>query len=462
VTSLRLPFSPRFVRQDQPSSPSPSPSPSRSRKARLRARAFAFAVVACAGGLAVAACEDRTGGDVLTRPGTAPDASAADGSTDAEPASETGVDAGDGGAALACPPGSKLPRERTACLDGGAPLAAPAELVTALGAAGEGDVVSMYGLREGTAPCLPVLVCTPDDAPTLLFSDSPESPASDGVLYADTVPAGRYRLYVYHANGGDELRKFPIVALNQGAQAANVTIVRKGLAEPSKAYVAQGKAVLTDWLAGRAPAVVVVPPGQRVLLDAALDALHAGKDDLVNAIYDVVVDRPVKISFVSVLASADAAATTAGLSLLPRDVDHQRGTFANADVLVTLAGVPRSGVSRLRLGLDEVDETLEGVDAPTGVKQRLLGNYGMQYRFALALPGGIPAALSPRGGPWGGVAQLRDADGGITVTALPSAASSLGTTTDAIALGRTAAGREIRMLSAGGSNLPVDLFFVVP
>ena len=61
---------------------------------------------------------------------------------------------------------------------------------------------------------------------------------------------------------------------------------------------------------------------------------------------------------------------------------------------------------RLRLGLDEVDETLEGVDAPTGAKQKLLGNYGMLYRFALGTAAGTRMAVSPRGGGWGGVAKV--------------------------------------------------------
>jgi hypothetical protein len=321
----------------------------------------------------------------------------------------------------------------------------------------------MAAMNESAAPCLPVVVCTPADAPTMLFSDSPESPSADGVLYADTVAAGRYRLYVYHANGGASLRKFPIVALNTGAQPATITIVRRGLAAPSTAYVSVGKTVLLDWLVDRAPTSVVVPAGVRVLLDDALDALHADQNELIHAIYDVVTDRPLKLSFVSVAASADAAAVTAGLSLLPRDVDHQRGTFPGADVLVVPGGpaVQQKGVQRLRLGLDEVDDTLEGIDAPTGVKQRLLGNYGMLYRFALDVPVQATAAISARGGGWGGVARTSGAS-----VSLPSSTEQLATTTDAVVVGAVGNGsgatKELRLATGGGSNLPVDLFLVTP
>jgi hypothetical protein len=409
-----------------------------------------------------AACEDRTGGDVATSDGgpslvteggqPTGDAATADGSADGS---------ADASSAL-CPAGSTLRRIRSACP--GAPLVPPPALTSALDAAAPGDVVSLAGMPEQAAPCLPVIVCTPADAPTLLFSDSPESPAQDGVLYADTVPAGRYRLYVYHANGSATVRKFPIVALNSGAQPAKITIVRRGLASPSTQYVSVGKTVLLDWLVDRAPVDVVVPAGARVVVDDALDQLHAAPNELVHAIYDVVTDGTLKISFVSVTAAADAAAVTAGLSLLARDFDHQRGTFPAADVLVVAAsgaaldgGVgQQSGVQRLRLGLDEVDDTLTGVDAPTGATQKLLGNYGMLYRFALGLPAPATAAVAPRGGGWGGVLRA----GSSAAVALPSATQQLATTTDAIVVG--AVSGELRLMTGGGSNLPVDVFLVTP
>ncbi len=428
----------------------------------LLAGAVAFAA------LVGTACEDRTGGDI-------PDGAASPASEGGQPAADaepqasrdgatpdSGSDGSTDASATLCPAGSTLRRVRTACP--GAPLVPPAALTSALDASAPGDVVSMAGMDEAAAPCLPVIVCTPADAPALLFSDSPESPAQDGVLYADTVPAGRYRLYVYHANGGATVRKFPIVALNSGAQPAKVTIVRRGLAAPSTQYVSVGKTVLLDWFVDRAPVDVMVPAGARVLLDDALDQLHAAQSELVHAIYDVVTDATLKISFVSVTAGADAAAVTAGLSLLARDFNHQRGTFPAADVLVVAAsgaaldgGVRlQSGVQRLRLGLDEVDDTLMGVDAPTGATQKLLGNYGMLYRFAFGLAAPANAAVSPRGGGWGGVLRA----GSSTAVALPSATQQLATTTDAIVVGAVAG--ELRLLTGGGSNLPVDVFLVTP
>ena len=111
-------------------------------------------------------------------------------------------------AGSACPAGSTLIVDRSTC---GSAVAPPGTLLATT--AQPGDVVSMDGLDEGALPCMPAVVCSPAGAATMLFSDDPESPASDGVLYADTFGPGHARIYVYHVNAGTDLRKFPIVVL---------------------------------------------------------------------------------------------------------------------------------------------------------------------------------------------------------------------------------------------------------
>lgn len=415
-----------------------------------------------------AAGDAANAGDVVNagNAGNAGNASDADADADASAGAAADAVADADAGTVACPAGTTLKELLTACPN--APLVPSPALASALtsNATAMGDVIALDGLAEGTAPCQPVAVCTPNDAPSLLFSDSPEEPVQDGVLYADTVAAGRHRFYVYHANGGAAARKFPIVVLNQGAQDTSLTIRRRGLAAPSKAYVSVGKTVLIDWLAPQQVVkVVTVPAGKRVLLDPALDALHADKAELVHAIYDVETTAPLKVSFVSVLANADAVAATAGLPLLTRDPDHQRGTFANADVVLAFqADAPKNGIRHLRLGGDETDKTLTGIDAPTGDAQKLLGNYGVLYRvFATATPYAL--AIAPRGGAWGGAARaIAKAAPLATATALPKNAEVLGTTTDAIALGKLDPldVGEVDLMTAGGSNLPIDLMITAP
>jgi hypothetical protein len=231
--------------------------------------------------------------------------------------------------------------------DGGMPLTPPGALVAAMGTAAPGDVVSLAGMDESTAPTLAVSVCPAADAPTLLFSNSPETPTADGILYADTVDAGRLRLYVYQVNGNNPARRFPVVVFNPGTAGATVKIVRRGLATPSAQYLAVGKSVLADWLTPKTITDVVVAAGERAVIDTAA----AQKDELVHAIFDIETTAQLKFSFVSITANKDTLAELPNLALLPAETAHDRGTFANADIrLQAETGAQKSGVQRLRLG----------------------------------------------------------------------------------------------------------------
>ncbi len=372
---------------------------------------------------------------------------------DAPPADAPSVDGTDA-AVAACPPGSTLIAERTTC-PGAIVVPQPALLSSG---AQPGDIVSLDGLDEGALPCNPAHVCGPDAAATLLFSDDPESPSSDGVLYADTFGPGRARIYVYHVNGGASPRKFPIVVLNENASDAHVTIAKLGLGGPDADYLDLGKAVAAAWLASSLATVVTVPAGMRVLLDATLDGEHAATGELVHAIVDIAVDAPVKISIVSVLATEDAAAITAALPLLPNDGLHDRGTFPGADVWIAgSAGGEGPSARHIRLGGGVTEADLTGRDATTGAPATLLGNYGVAYRFLVDTPGPVRFAASERGGTWAGAAELG------TVVALPATSGGLSTTSDVVWLATLAAGRaDFTMLSGGGSSLPVDLVVLTP
>jgi hypothetical protein len=358
-----------------------------------------------------------------------------------------------------CADGSQVLYTRTACA--GAALAPTATLVSDCTSATRGDVLSLGGLDEPSAPCAPVLVCTPVGAPTMLFSDDPESPSSDGVLYADVIGPGAFRAYVYHTNGGSGLRKFPVVLLNQGTVDVNATMGAAGIAGPDTDYVAVGKAAIVAWLGPVTSQAVVVPAGQRVLLDADLDAVHAASGELAHAIVDFTLDGPVKLSVVSVEASEDATVVTAGLNLLPSDGLHQRGTFQGAArILQGTAPLDASSVRRLTLGDGVADLDLSGQDAVDGTSVSLSGNYGLAYEVDLAIGVDTALAIAPQGGAWGGGANVpAGEDGPAGIVSLPSASSSLGSQTEAILLGRFAAqsSASVTLLSAGGSDLPIDV-----
>ncbi len=359
-------------------------------------------------------------------------------------------DAGDAAVGSACPAGTSLVVDRTSCA--GSAAAPPSSLTT--GTPQSGDVVSLDGVDVASLPCMPLFVCRPDGAATMMFSDDPESVSDAGVLYADTFGPGRARLYVYHVNAGASARKFPVVALNQGSADAHVTIVQRGSADPTTDYIDAGKTAAAAWLASSEATVVTVPAGQRVLLDAALDAEHAATNELVHAIFDVEVDAPVKLSIVSVLASEDAAAVTASLPLLPNDGQHDRGTFPGADLVLVGSAGGGPSLRSVELGDGVTEAELPGVDATTGSAATLHGNYGVRYTFATTAVGELRWAASPRGGDWAG------AIAGSAVAPLPTAAGGLGTTTQAVWLATAVTG--FVMITAGASSLPLDVLVITP
>jgi hypothetical protein len=358
-----------------------------------------------------------------------------------------------------CSDGVPVAYTRAACL--GTPAAVPTALASAVSSAAVGDVFSLDGLDEGSLPCFPVRVCVPAAAPTLIFSDDPESPSSDGILYADQLVAGPYRAYVYHSNAGSALRSFAVVLLNEGATTVHATVTGAGVAGPSQDYILVGKDALSRWLSsmGSAPvATVDVPPGQRVLLSSTLAALEASTNDLVHAILDFSLDGPVKLSVVSVLPSEDPTTVTASLPLLPDDGVHARGTFPGA-ALELEATVPLDGAGarHLRLGGGVTDETLQGRDYVDAKDVTLGGNYGVSYLVRADVTAATGFFLSPQGGAWGGVLSA-----GSTPTPLPTSEDAVASQTEGIALfalegGETASAT---FLTAGGSSLPVDLVAV--
>ena len=178
-----------------------------------------------------------------------------------------GVGGSGGGVSLLpppCPPGALELAVDLAC-DGVGP-APTAALLNEVNGAIRGEVLS--GLSElSQSTCMPVRTCVPDSGPTLIFSDEPEYVDSDGVLYADEVETGRYRVYVYHVNDGSQRRRFTAVALNQTAVPVTFTVEKLALAAPSTNFLNVGRNVARDFLDAPGKPMVTVPPMTRVVVD---------------------------------------------------------------------------------------------------------------------------------------------------------------------------------------------------
>ncbi len=239
---------------------------------------------------------------------------------------------------------------------------------------------------------------------------------------------------------------------------------RRGLAGPSTDYIGVGKSATLAWLSGPSVSTVTVPPGARVLVDPALDAIHAGKNELVHGIFDFDVDRPVKLSVVSLPASADATMVTAGLNVLPNSGAHTRGTFPNAGVHLVVTSA--NDMRWVDVGGGDVEPNLDGtsfVDA--NAPAVLEGGFGVAYDVAWMPPTPQSIVVAARGGAWAAAASIaKGDDGDSTPLGLPSASTNLDAGDQAVFVGRFGAGasEDLTFMTAGGSSLPIAFVTVLP
>ena len=237
----------------------------------------------------------------------------------------------------------------------------------------------------------------------LLFSDSPETPRTPGVLYRDVV-SGKARVVAYHANGLQENARVLILARNVDEADATFSTSRRGSAITRGADPVIGQQTLLRFFASGPLPSRVVPTGETAVL---FDSGNVAPNGVASVMMDVETDARLELSVI-LLPSKDArnaAALLPTLPVLPRDAYHQRGTFPNA--VRTLRVNVTNAPSRLVIGGGS-DPVLIGVDALTGDAQRLAGNYGLSYEFEFSGAKNLVLAAAPRGGAYRGNVFVED------------------------------------------------------
>lgn len=312
----------------------------------------------------------------------------------------------------------------------------------------------------------------------LLFSDSPESPSTPGILYDDATltatPAGvANRVYLYHSNGTSSLGlQFGAVLTNLGAFAGSLTVSRSGTAGPTTAYAYAGKIAVERWLQSNAQPSISVAAGATVEFDTTFDSITTTSAQLMHGIWDYSFDQPHRITFCALTAGTSFTTGCTSAAILPRD-GHDRGTFASAEETYDSApGVvidTAAGIAWLPLASGTGSDPYEnGIDATDGSAATLGGNYGVLYRVHLATQATdgarLALMLNPRGGAWGGAVNT---EGGLTsggIFLVPAGTALLGDPTMAVFSTAYAPGPGldiwIQFMPAGGSSFPVDAVLV--
>lgn len=294
---------------------------------------------------------------------------------------------------------------------------------------------------------------------TLLFSDSPEMVPDYGVLYQDRV-SGPVRLFFHHANGMRQLCRIAVRLENEGPAAAEVWVLRQGIAGPSKEYLAVGKAVQAEYFAEQTLRRIMLPPGgtAELLPDGPVSL---APDELVNGMLDLDVVGTVRVRVLSVPQREAVTSFARSAKVLPKDAQRLRGTFTASDRMVLAEEVydAEQGERSFLLADGMADPFAKGIDATDGEVVENYGNYGVVYRvFVPQEKGGL--WLRPQGGEYAGVGALRQADGTYIAVATPQGRLFFGggSLTDQERVRQHPASAQWFFFSPpGASNLPVRL-----
>lgn len=310
-----------------------------------------------------------------------------------------------------------------------------------------GDVVENIG-SSSAASIRPV---KQDSGPLLLFSDNPEYIEKPGVLYQDKLK-GEGRLYFWHDIMSAGSLKVYALAINNGPKEARVTILKEGYGGPSNNVYQVARAALSAYYHSQASRSYTLKPGQILVLNPA--APGAVRYQVVHGIVDLKTSDEVSLAVVAVPATADVVEAYDRLARLPADDVHSRGTFAEADRVITL-DLQDKGTGELLLADGHDDGYMIGRDGVSGSPAQNAGNYGMLYRLRIQSNRKAEVYLIPAGGSFGGTLML---NGQEVLAPLDGFVSS---PTSGIYLGSLLPGRvnELLFMPPGGSCLPVKLLF---
>lgn len=300
----------------------------------------------------------------------------------------------------------------------------------------------------------------------LLLSDSPEIVPADGIMYQDTV-SGNVRLFFHHVNGTTEPKKIVVALVNEGSEAATVTVSQYGVAGPSVDYLAVGKAVQEEYFSDHDLYLLDVPAHGTALLAPALNVTVVQPNMLVNGIYDFQTDRPVTVKVMMMPVTADVEKMAATATVLPKDTYSLRGTFDGANRLL----VPdkpynpkQDGPVAFTLADNQIDRYLRGIDATDGSSVVNYGNYGVVYKLYIpsAFGSDLKVFLNPRGGIFAGAVGVKYNYKTETPLAVPFHSGAFGITVHELSdIGTFASGQSLWLTFSppGASNLPVRLIF---
>lgn len=307
---------------------------------------------------------------------------------------------------------------------------------------------------------------------TLLFSDSPEYPTENGILYGDKVN-GDCRMYFYHVNQSNIPRKIVVIAYNPEDTDETVIVKKCQYARPSTEYYEVGKELSRLYYeSNNIFDKVVVPAHGYALLGSRLDKVKVLPDQLFSGIVDMELPTAMYVSSMILPFNEDPLEFVRKQIYLPSDSVKLRGTFwgMNRYMSTLIPYLSLDGIGSIRIAGDVLDYFLVGRDAMDNRVSKNVGNYGVDYTIRLRTKGegNFHLYFNPMGGEYAGVIELMYMDAEQKevkkIVELPSDRLSMGKDDpyQMQYLDSVPAGTDVimHMMPPGAANLPIRIIVV--
>lgn len=247
----------------------------------------------------------------------------------------------------------------------------------------------------------PMKMTTTKTEGTLVFSDSPEYAAEEGILGEGTI-SGEGRIYYYHVNSLYPGAHLVVYGTSDHTAAVTVTDTVRG--DPSRGYLDTGRTLSfrdAVGLGDRKAKDKVLPPKRRtILFEDNPDGIAL--DDLVSGFVDVETKGPVRFGTAIIKNGGDLEGRLQTLPVLEADSHEMRGTFPQEIYMTndTVWNTDHDGPADIKLGDGDRDPSYKGMDELSGVVRENTGNFGMEYIITVRTAGtrDFDMYINPMGG----------------------------------------------------------------
>lgn len=226
----------------------------------------------------------------------------------------------------------------------------------------------------------------------LILSDSPETYEEEGAFYRDQVK-GEFGVFWHHQYGGSGSSHVGVAVTNQSGEAVKLYVKGAGNAVNIYPDVAGEEAMISFINSEKQRKYLkTLSPGESCVWDTEVPSTYTNSGIAQYQAYTKAGHQPAKVTVTTFNYKQNRPVKPEVLPILAGD-SHERGTFPHFDRVGTISYPFSLGNAYISISSSpsgQWNDSLpgeyeEGIDATTGQKVINNGNYGVFYRFRLAM-----------------------------------------------------------------------------